>query len=177
MRRRESSAGRRVVELDVEALWDGDGAWRRRDDGDARDAAAAAAGIEPAASTSDASADRCASLFAAAASARGVSRALASLERERRAAGGSIPAAAAAAAVATSCRDRAGRSLAHACAWRGDVDGVDALRRVAGAAFATRDRDAHGVAPLAIAAWRGHEKVVVRIHIHHTCPHTTASAL
>ena len=121
MRRRESSAGRRVVELDVEALWDGDGAWRRRDDGDARDAAAAA--------------------------------------------------------VATSCRDRAGRSLAHACAWRGDVDGVDALRRVAGAAFATRDRDAHGVAPLAIAAWRGHEKVVVRIHIHHTCPHTTASAL
>ena len=166
MRRRESSAGRRVVELDVEALWDGDGAWRRRDDGDARDAAAAAAGIEPAASTSDASADRCASLFAAAASARGVSRALASLERERRAA-----------AVATSCRDRGGRSLAHACAWRGDVDGVDALRRVAGAAFATRDRDAHGVAPLAIAAWRGHEKVVVRIHIHHTCPHTTASAL
>ena len=49
MRRRESSTGRRVVELDVEALWDGDGAWRRRDDGDARDAAAAAAGIEPAA--------------------------------------------------------------------------------------------------------------------------------
>jgi len=49
MRRRESSAGRRVVELDVEALWDGDGAWRRRDDGDARDAAAAAAGIKPAA--------------------------------------------------------------------------------------------------------------------------------
>jgi hypothetical protein len=164
MRRRESSAGRRVVELDVEALWDGDGARRRRDDGDARE--------------SDASADRCASLFAAAASARGVSRALASLERERRAAGGSIlPATAAAAAVATSCRDRAGRSLAHACAWRGDVDGVDALRRVAGAAFATRDRDAHGVAPLAIAAWRGHEKVVVRIHIHHTGPRTTASAL